>query len=176
MNNFFIFPGMSFGAISCHAKTRTLTLTLALTLTLTRTLTLTLALALALTLTLPLTLALALALTLTLTLTLPLPLTRCHAKTIPENFFMVDAPAPAQTQQPKPNPSPSPRPSPSPNPSPNFHPNQVAAEAVAQSLDAKDLEVESVVPHPGRIREVSEHVATSVVLAAQAQRLTLTQP
>ena len=47
----------------------------------------------------------------------------------------------------------------------------MAAEAVAQSLDAKDLEVESVVPHPSRIREVSEHVATSVVLAAQAQGL-----
>jgi len=75
VNNFFIFPGMSFGAISCHAKT------------------------------------------------------------IPENFFMV------------------------------------AAEAVAQSLDAKDLAVESVVPHPSRIRDVSEHVATSVVLAAQEQGL-----
>ena len=75
MNNFFIFPGMSFGAISCHAKT------------------------------------------------------------IPENFFMV------------------------------------AAEAVAQSLDAHDLEVESVVPHPGRIRQVAENVATAVVLAAQAQGL-----
>ena len=75
VNNFFIFPGMSFGAISCHAKT------------------------------------------------------------IPENFFMV------------------------------------AAEAVAQSLDAHDLEVESVVPHPGRIRQVAENVATAVVLAAQAQGL-----
>ena len=47
----------------------------------------------------------------------------------------------------------------------------VAAEAVAQSLDAHDLAVESVVPHPSRIRDVSEHVAAAVVLAAQAQGL-----
>ena len=71
VNNFFIFPGMSFGAMMCHAKT------------------------------------------------------------IPESFFMV------------------------------------AAEAVANSLDAHDIEVESVVPHPGRIRQVAENVATAVVLAAQ---------
>jgi len=71
VNNFFIFPGMSFGAMMCHAKT------------------------------------------------------------IPESFFMV------------------------------------AAEAVANSLDAHDIEVESVVPHPGRIRHVAENVATAVVLAAQ---------
>ena len=75
VNNFFIFPGMSFGAISCAAKT------------------------------------------------------------IPENFFMV------------------------------------AAEAVAQSLDEHDLGLESVVPSPSRIRAVSEHVATAVVLAAQEQGL-----
>eukprot|EP00320_Phaeocystis_rex_P013857 CAMPEP_0119066370 /NCGR_PEP_ID=MMETSP1178-20130426/8932_1 /TAXON_ID=33656 /ORGANISM="unid sp, Strain CCMP2000" /LENGTH=685 /DNA_ID=CAMNT_0007047965 /DNA_START=40 /DNA_END=2097 /DNA_ORIENTATION=+ len=75
VNNFFIFPGMSFGAISCAAKT------------------------------------------------------------IPESFFMV------------------------------------AAEAVAHSLDAHDLAVESVVPHPARIRTVAENVATAVVLAAQAAGL-----
>jgi len=55
----------------------------------------------------------------------------CEATTIPESFFMV------------------------------------AAEAVANSLDAHDIEVESVVPHPGRIREVNSNVATAVVLAAQ---------
>jgi malic enzyme len=47
----------------------------------------------------------------------------------------------------------------------------VAAEAVANSLDAHDIEVESVVPHPGRIREVAENVATAVVLKAQADGL-----
>jgi len=44
----------------------------------------------------------------------------------------------------------------------------VAAEAVAHSLDAHDIEVESVVPHPSRIRQVAENVAAAVVLAAQA--------
>ena len=78
MNNFFIFPGMSFGAMSCGAKT------------------------------------------------------------IPESFFMV------------------------------------AAEAVANALDAHDIEVESVVPHPNRIRQVAENVATAVVLAAQADGLAAT--
>ena len=81
---------MSFGAISCHAKTQTL--------------------------------ALAPAPAQAPTLTLapnpnpspnPTPtLTRCHAKTIPESFFMV------------------------------------AAEAVAQSLDAHDLEVHSLTLQP----------------------------
>jgi len=75
VNNFFIFPGMSFGAMMCAAKT------------------------------------------------------------IPESLFMV------------------------------------AAEAVANSLDAHDIEVESVVPHPGRIRQVAENVATAVVVACQAQGL-----
>ena len=78
VNNFFIFPGMSFGAMSCGAKT------------------------------------------------------------IPESFFMV------------------------------------AAEAVANALDAHDIEVESVVPHPNRIRQVAENVATAVVLAAQADGLAAT--
>ena len=60
---------------------------------------------------------------------------KCEARTIPESFFMV------------------------------------AAEAVANSLDAHDISVESVVPHPGRIREVAENVATAVVLKAQADGL-----
>jgi len=55
----------------------------------------------------------------------------CEATTIPESFFMV------------------------------------AAEAVANTLDAHDIQVESVVPHPGRIREVNSNVAAAVVLAAQ---------
>jgi len=71
VNNFFIFPGMSFGALQCKSTT------------------------------------------------------------IPERFFMV------------------------------------AAEAVANTLDAQDIKVESVVPHPSRIREVSMNVATAVVLEAQ---------
>ena len=50
----------------------------------------------------------------------------------------------------------------------------VAAEAVANSLDAHDIEVESVVPHPNRIRQVAENVATAVVLAAQADGLAAT--
>jgi len=75
VNNFFIFPGMSFGAMSCEAKS------------------------------------------------------------IPERLFMV------------------------------------AAEAVAHCLDEKDISVESVVPHPSRIREVAESVATAVVLEAQKSGL-----
>jgi len=71
VNNFFVFPGMSFGAMNCQATT------------------------------------------------------------IPERFFMV------------------------------------AAEAVAHCLDAHDMEVESVVPHPSRIRDVATSVATAVVLEAQ---------
>merc|ERR1719253_524306 len=55
----------------------------------------------------------------------------CKAKTIPETLFMA------------------------------------AAEAVALSLNAHDVEVESVVPHPSRIREVSLNVAARAVLAAQ---------
>jgi len=43
----------------------------------------------------------------------------------------------------------------------------VAAEAVANCLDARDLKVESVVPHPSRIREVALSVATAVVLESQ---------
>jgi len=75
VNNFFIFPGMSFGAMNCEAKS------------------------------------------------------------IPERFFMV------------------------------------AAEAVAQSLDEKDISAESVMPHPARIREVAENVAVAVVLEAQKSGL-----
>ena len=75
VNNFFIFPGMSFGAWSCGARS------------------------------------------------------------IPESFFMV------------------------------------AAEAVANGLDAHDIEVESVVPHPSRIRSIAEGVAKAVVLAAQEKGL-----
>jgi malate dehydrogenase (oxaloacetate-decarboxylating)(NADP+) len=60
---------------------------------------------------------------------------KCQAKTIPESFFMV------------------------------------AAEAVANSLDAHDIAVESVVPNPARIRTVSENVAAAVVLKAQADGL-----
>jgi len=71
VNNFFIFPGMSFGAMACQSSS------------------------------------------------------------IPEKFFMV------------------------------------AAEAVANCLDAHDIAVESVVPHPSRIREVAEAVALAAVLHAQ---------
>ena len=42
----------------------------------------------------------------------------------------------------------------------------VAAEAVANSLDQDDLDVESVVPDPARIREVALNVATAVVMEA----------
>merc|ERR1712159_261562 len=75
VNNFFIFPGMSFGAMSCQAST------------------------------------------------------------IPERLFMV------------------------------------AAEAVANSLDKRDIEVESVVPNPARIRETNTAVATAVVVEAQKMGL-----
>lgn len=75
VNNFFIFPGMSFGAMCCQAKT------------------------------------------------------------IPEKFFMV------------------------------------AAEAVANCLDDNDVRVESVVPHPERIREVAQAVAVAVVMEAQRSGL-----
>jgi len=60
---------------------------------------------------------------------------RCKARTIPESFFMT------------------------------------AAEAVANSLDEHDIDVESVVPHPARIRTVAENVAAAVVLKAQAEGL-----
>lgn len=43
-----------------------------------------------------------------------------------------------------------------------------AAEAVANSLDVHDIEVDSVLPSPERIREVAQNVATAVVLDAQA--------
>jgi len=48
----------------------------------------------------------------------------------------------------------------------------VAAEAVAHSLDEKDIEAESVVPNPNRIREVGEAVSVAVVLEAQKMGLT----
>merc|ERR1711959_122154 len=59
----------------------------------------------------------------------------CRARTIPERFFMV------------------------------------AAEAVANSLDAEDLKSERVVPHMNRIRDVGLNVATAVVLEAQKMGL-----
>merc|ERR1712107_75664 len=43
----------------------------------------------------------------------------------------------------------------------------IDAEAVANSLDAHDLEVESVVPDPAHIRDVAMNVAVAVVLEAQ---------
>lgn len=49
----------------------------------------------------------------------------------------------------------------------------VAAEAVANSLDAQDIAEDRVVPHPRRIREVSLNVATAVVL--ECQRLGIAQ-
>jgi len=55
----------------------------------------------------------------------------CQASTIPERFFMV------------------------------------AAEAVANSLDAEDLKTDRVVPRPDKIRSVGLNVATAVVLEAQ---------
>jgi len=59
----------------------------------------------------------------------------CHAKTIPERLFMV------------------------------------AAEAVANSLDAQDLAEDRCVPHPDKIRTVGLNVATAVVLEAQKMGL-----
>merc|ERR1711937_299845 len=55
----------------------------------------------------------------------------CQAKTIPERLFLV------------------------------------AAEAVANSLDAQDLKEDRTVPHPDKIRTVGLNVATAVVLEAQ---------
>merc|ERR1719281_1419154 len=55
----------------------------------------------------------------------------CHASTIPERLFMV------------------------------------AAEAVANSLDAQDLKEDRTVPHPDKIRTVGLNVAAAVVLEAQ---------
>merc|ERR1719281_1891399 len=43
----------------------------------------------------------------------------------------------------------------------------VAAEAVANSLDAEDLRTDRVVPHPNKIRHVGLNVAAAVVLEAQ---------
>merc|ERR1711937_112498 len=43
----------------------------------------------------------------------------------------------------------------------------VAAEAVANSLDAQDLKEDRTVPHPDKIRTVGLNVATAVVLEAQ---------
>ena len=105
VNNFFIFPGMSFGAMSCGAKT------------------------------------------------------------IPESFFMVAAEAgtPRQSAHPRRRRPASPRLS-----------ACCRRGAVANALDAHDIEVESVVPHPNRIRQVAENVATAVVLAAQADGLAAT--
>merc|ERR1739842_205947 len=51
----------------------------------------------------------------------------------------------------------------------------VAAESVAHCLDAHDIDVESVVPHPARIREVAQAVATGVVLEAQKMGLAAKQ-
>jgi malate dehydrogenase (oxaloacetate-decarboxylating)(NADP+) len=59
----------------------------------------------------------------------------CKAKTIPERLFMV------------------------------------AAEAVANSLDAQDLKEDRTVPHPDKIRIVGLNVATAVVLEAQKMGL-----
>jgi len=47
----------------------------------------------------------------------------------------------------------------------------VAAEAVAMCLDEKDIEEDSVLPNPCRIREVGVRVAIAVVLEAQASGL-----
>ncbi len=47
----------------------------------------------------------------------------------------------------------------------------VAAEGVANSLDAADLEEGRVVPNPQRIREVSLNVATAVAWECQASGL-----
>ncbi|CAE7209062.1 unnamed protein product [Symbiodinium necroappetens] len=47
----------------------------------------------------------------------------------------------------------------------------VAAITVAQSLDDKDLEAESVLPHPSRIQQVSHNVAVKVAMAAQRDGL-----
>lgn len=47
----------------------------------------------------------------------------------------------------------------------------VAAEAVANCLDARDIEMESVVPHTGRLSEVGHAVALAVVMEAQASGL-----
>jgi malate dehydrogenase (oxaloacetate-decarboxylating)(NADP+) len=47
----------------------------------------------------------------------------------------------------------------------------VAAEAVANCLDARDIDNESVVPHPDRLREVGHAVALAVVMEAQASGL-----
>lgn len=44
----------------------------------------------------------------------------------------------------------------------------VAAQAVANSLDEKDITLDSVLPNPDRIREVAINVAAAVVLEAQA--------
>jgi len=47
----------------------------------------------------------------------------------------------------------------------------ISAEAVANCLDDHDIDVESVVPHPARIREVAQAVACAVVLEAQSSGL-----
>merc|ERR1712150_316477 len=44
----------------------------------------------------------------------------------------------------------------------------VAAEAVANSLDDDDIQLDSVVPHRDRIANVSLNVATAVVVEAQS--------
>merc|ERR1719428_1882991 len=46
-----------------------------------------------------------------------------------------------------------------------------AAEAVARSLDARDVEMDRVVPHPDRLRDVGLEVATAVVLKLQEEGL-----
>jgi len=50
-----------------------------------------------------------------------------------------------------------------------------AAEAVANSLDAEDLEFDRVVPRRDRIRDVSLKVATAVALECQAKGLATRQ-
>jgi malate dehydrogenase (oxaloacetate-decarboxylating)(NADP+) len=46
-----------------------------------------------------------------------------------------------------------------------------AAQAVANSLDDHDFDVDSVLPNPDHIRQVAENVATAVVLEAQTSGL-----
>lgn len=47
----------------------------------------------------------------------------------------------------------------------------VAAAVVAQTLDDKDLEAESVLPHPSRIQQVAHNVAVKVAMTAQRDGL-----
>ncbi|CAK9052742.1 Coatomer subunit beta (Beta-coat protein) (Beta-COP) [Durusdinium trenchii] len=47
----------------------------------------------------------------------------------------------------------------------------IAAATVAQSLDEKDMEVESVLPHPARIQQVSHNVSVKVAMTAHREGL-----